>query len=66
MQSIYFLIPLSLLFLAAAVWAIRYAVRSGQFDDLDNAAEQVVLEDKQMRREQLTAHTHKKGGLDVD
>lgn len=52
MQSMYFLIPLSLVLLVVVVWAIRYAVRSGQFDDLDNAAEQVILDDKQMRRQQ--------------
>lgn len=54
MQSIYLLIPLSLLFMALAIWAIRYAVRSGQFDDLDNAAQKVILDDRQERRSELS------------
>lgn len=36
---------------AVAVWAIVYAVKSNQFDDLDNAPEQVILDDRQARRE---------------
>lgn len=52
MQSIYLLIPLSLMLSAVAIWAIVYAVRSNQFDDLDNAPEQIILDDRQERREQ--------------
>lgn len=52
MQSIYLLIPLSLMLSAVAIWAIVYAVKSNQFDDLDNAPEQIILDDRQERREQ--------------
>lgn len=51
MNSLYFLIPLSLMLSAFAVWGIRYAVRSGQFDDLDGASERIILDDRQGRRE---------------
>lgn len=50
MSSLYFLIPISLILSAIAIWAIRYAVRSGQFDDLDKAGESVILDDRQARR----------------
>lgn len=51
MASMYLLIPLSLMLSAVAIWAIRYAVKSNQFDDLDNAPEQIILDDRQERRQ---------------
>jgi len=38
MEIIYLLIPLSLILLAAAIWAFFWAIKSGQFDDLDSPA----------------------------
>ena len=54
MGSIYLLIPLSLMLFAVAVWAIVYAVKSNQFEDLDNAPDQIILDDRQARREILS------------
>lgn len=51
MDSLYFLIPISLGLSALAAWAMYYAVKSNQFDDLDNAKEQIILDDRQQRRE---------------
>lgn len=53
MGSMYFLIPLSLMLSAVAIWAIVYAVKSNQFEDLDNAPEQIILDDRQDRRKTL-------------
>lgn len=50
MLSIYLLIPLSLMLFVIAIWAIYYAVKSNQFEDLDNAPEQIILDDRQERR----------------
>ena len=47
MSMLYVLIPLALLLLAAAVWALIWAVRSGQFDDLESHGWSVVLDDDQ-------------------
>ncbi len=55
MQAIYLLVPISLLFLLASFWAMRYAIRSRQFDDLDTAAHRVVLQDREERRQSLQA-----------
>ena len=38
MTILLLLIPLSLMLLGAAVWAFIWAVRKGQFDDLDTPA----------------------------
>ena len=56
MNMLYVLIPLALLLLAAAVWALIWAIQSGQFEDLDSQAWNVVLdEDKPVQREEAQA-----------
>ncbi|MBT8079342.1 MAG: cbb3-type cytochrome oxidase assembly protein CcoS [Gammaproteobacteria bacterium] len=45
MSILYLLIPLGLLLVGLAVAAFFWAVRSGQFDDLDTPAMSVVLDD---------------------
>ena len=57
MASIFLLIPLSLMLFVIAIWAIRYAVKSNQFEDLDNAAQRIILEDRQERRQVMQGNT---------
>lgn len=45
MSMIYILIPLSLVLAAVAVWGFFWAVKSGQFDDLDTPALKILEED---------------------
>lgn len=45
MEILFVLIPLSLILLGIAVWAFFWAVRSGQFDDLDSPAYRILLDD---------------------
>lgn len=45
MSSIFLLIPLGLVLLLVAVAAFFWAVRSGQYDDLESPAWRVVLDD---------------------
>ncbi len=59
MQSMYLLIPLSLVLFVVGIWAVYYAIKSHQFDDLDNASQRVILEDRQERRQQLQAESSK-------
>lgn len=56
MLSIFLLIPLSLMLFVVAIWAVRYAVRSNQFEDLDNASQRIILDDRQERRQTIQAH----------
>lgn len=58
MLSIFLLIPLSLMLFVVAIWAIRYAVKSDQFEDLDNASQRIILDDRQERRQTIQAHEH--------
>lgn len=45
MTMLYILIPLALMLLAIAAWALIWAIRSGQFDDLDSQGWSVVLDE---------------------
>lgn len=47
MSMLYVLIPLALMLLAVAVWALIWAIRTGQFDDLESHGWSVVLDDDQ-------------------
>jgi cbb3-type cytochrome oxidase maturation protein len=47
MSMLYVLIPLAVILLAFAVWALVWAIRTGQFDDLESHAWSVVLDDDQ-------------------
>ena len=44
MNILLLLIPISLLLLGAAVWAFAWAVRKGQFDDLDTPAIDILAD----------------------
>lgn len=46
MTILLLLIPLSLLLLGIAVWAFAWAVRRGQFDDLDTPALDMLGDDE--------------------
>jgi cbb3-type cytochrome oxidase maturation protein len=45
MKIIYVLIPISLLLVGLAIWAFFWAIKSGQFDDLDSPARKILLDD---------------------
>ena len=45
MTIIYVLIPLGLGLLGVAIWAFFWAVRSGQFDDLETPAWRILMDD---------------------
>jgi len=46
-SMLYVLIPLAVMLLAVAVWALLWAIKSGQFDDLESHGWSVVLDDDQ-------------------
>ncbi len=45
MTILLLLIPLSLMLLGIAIWAFFWAVRRGQFDDLDTPAIDILRDD---------------------
>ena len=47
MSMLYVLIPLAVMLLAVAIAALLWAIKSGQFDDLESHGWSVVLDDDQ-------------------
>lgn len=47
MSMLYVLIPLAVVLLAFAIWALLWAIKNGQFDDLESHGWSVVLDDDQ-------------------
>lgn len=45
MEIIFVMIPLGIVLAGLAIWAFFWAVGSGQFDDLDSPAYQILLDD---------------------
>ena len=45
MEVVYLLIPLSLILLGLITWALFWAVRSGQFEDLEGPAHRILMDD---------------------
>ena len=50
MEIIFLLIPLSLVLVGGIVWAFFWAVRSGQFDDLEGPAHRILMDDDDIPR----------------
>jgi cbb3-type cytochrome oxidase maturation protein len=46
MNVLLLLVPLSVLLLGAAIWAFVWAVRRGQFDDLDSPALDILVDER--------------------
>ena len=44
MESLYFLIPLSMVVVALGIWLFFWAVNNGQYDDLDGEAERILFD----------------------
>lgn len=60
MDIIYVLVPLSIALLAIAVAIFFWAVKGGQFDDLDSPAHKILFDDDEYlneRREDSTGET---------
>lgn len=45
LESLVILIPVALIFTALAIAALIWAVRTGQYDDLDRAARDILFDD---------------------
>ena len=61
MEIIYLLIPISLLLLGLIVWILLWAVRDGQYDDLEGPAHRILMdEDRVVQREDKDDEAKKK------
>ncbi|MCV6637940.1 cbb3-type cytochrome oxidase assembly protein CcoS [Candidatus Albibeggiatoa sp. nov. NOAA] len=44
MEILFLLIPISLIIIGLIVWMFLWAIRSGQFDDLEGPAHQILMD----------------------
>ena len=49
MSSLLYLVPLALILGGVALWAFFWSLKSGQYEDLDGAAERILLDDEMER-----------------
>jgi cbb3-type cytochrome oxidase maturation protein len=49
MESLYFLIPGALIFIAIAIKILFWAVNSGQYDNLDTEAHRILFDDEKTK-----------------
>lgn len=59
MNMIFVSIPIGIVLLALGIWAFFWAVRSGQYDDLESPA-YAILDDDKARSARATAEQRKK------
>ena len=52
MEVLYLLIPLSLVLVGIIVWIFLWAIRSGQFDDMEGPAHRILMDDDDIPVEQ--------------
>jgi cbb3-type cytochrome oxidase maturation protein len=45
MDILFLLIPISLIVLGIAIWLFLWAIRSGQFEDLEGPAHRILMDD---------------------
>lgn len=57
MSAIYVLIPLAMAILALSIWLFFWAVKRGQFDDLDSPGHSILMEDTASQSKPPTAPT---------
>ena len=59
MESLFILIPLSLLLVGLLAWILRWSVRSGQFDDLTGPGESILMDDDVPKPQKVSDHSNK-------
>jgi len=52
MNIIYLLIPISIILLGGIVWVLLWAVRSGQYDDLEGPAHRILMDEDKIANPQ--------------
>ena len=51
MEVVYLLIPIAILLVIVIIWLFFWAIKSGQFDDLEGPAHQIVMDKEKLVEE---------------
>ena len=60
MEVIYLMIPMALILVGIIVWIFFWSVRSGQFDDLEGPAHEILMDDDDTRNKQTKPESDEK------
>ncbi|MDZ7661764.1 cbb3-type cytochrome oxidase assembly protein CcoS [Thiohalophilus sp.] len=66
MEILYLLIPIAVIVMAVAIGALVWAVRSGQFDDLEGPAHRILMDDDDPRIPSRREEPESRGDQDKD
>jgi len=59
MEILYLLVPLSIILIGVIIWIFIWAIRSGQFDDLEGPAYRILMDDDAPQRTPESEETEK-------
>ncbi|QWD98133.1 cbb3-type cytochrome oxidase assembly protein CcoS [Polynucleobacter sp. MG-5-Ahmo-C2] len=57
MESLFLLIPLSLILVGLLAWILHWSIKSGQFDDLDGPGESILMDDDAPSHQKVSEHS---------
>jgi len=58
MESLYLLIPLSLVLVGVLAWILRWSIKNGQFDDLDGPGHAILMDEDTPASKEVSKHSH--------
>ena len=59
MESLFLLIPLSLVLIVLLAWILHWSIKSGQFDDLDGPGQSILMDDDAPKPKEVSKHSQK-------
>jgi cbb3-type cytochrome oxidase maturation protein len=57
MESLFLLIPISLLLIGLLAWIFYWSVKAGQFDDLEGPGEAILMDDDTPKSTNISEHS---------
>ena len=58
MESLFLLIPLSLVLVGLLAWILHWSVKNGQFDDLEGPGQSILMDDDVPKEQSSADPTH--------
>ena len=59
MESLFLLIPISLVLVGLLVWIFSWSIKSGQFDDLEGPGQAILMDDDAPMPHKVSEHSQK-------
>lgn len=59
MESLYLLIPISLILVGLLAWILYWSVKGGQFDDLEGPGEAILMDDDTPKTKNVSKYSEK-------